>query len=228
MMNKMSSMTQKLVDRLNPVQSLGKSEKTSAKHDIELQNVISGMIEEQKSQPFERARSEKYVQFEDTQSIKSHKSIEKNVMFEDAQSVKSHKSLDYDAISMKSMKSFVSASDIKTMNPPVNFPEYITEEDSEEISEIQSNDNIPHHDHSRELQISLLASQLAPLYDRFGRMLIDMAPHLAMLGSSIQSTNPPGNNNPAPINPNLTFASIITNESGQTSKSLRFFETQSL
>lgn len=57
MMNKVSTMTQKLVDRLNPVQSLGKSEKhSSAKHDIELQNVISGMIEEQKSQPFERGR----------------------------------------------------------------------------------------------------------------------------------------------------------------------------
>jgi hypothetical protein len=52
-------------------------------------------------------------------------------------------------------------------------------------------------------------------------MLIDMAPHLAMLGSSVQSLNPPGNNpnnTSAPINPNLTFASIITNESGQTSQ----------
>jgi len=225
MMNNVSLITQKLVDHLNPIQSVGKSEKSekhsSAKHDIELQNVISGMIEEQKSQPFERARSEKYVQFEDTQSIKSHKSIEKNVMFEDAQSVKSHKSLDYDAISMKSMKSFVSASDIKTMNAPVNFPEYISEEDSEEISEIQSNVNLPHSDHHlREYQIALYASQLAPLYDRFGRLLIDLAPHLAMLGSSIQSTNPTGNSTnhhfSAPVNPNLTFASILTNESGQT------------
>jgi hypothetical protein len=81
-----------------------------------------------------------------------------------------------------------------------------------------------------------LASQLAPLYDRFGRLLIDMAPHLAMLGSSIQPINPPGNNpNSAstPINPNLTFASIITNESGQTSRifnTLNFisFKTQIL
>jgi len=215
MMNNVSVITQKLVDCLNPVQSVGKSEK-SGKHDIELQNVISGMIEEQKSQPFERARSERYVQFEDTQSIKSHKSIEKNVLFEDAQSVKSHKSLDYDAISMKSMKSFVSASDIKAMNAPVNFPEYISEEDSEEISEIQSNVNIPHSDqYLREYQIALYASQLAPLYDRFGRLLIDLAPHLAMLGSSIQSTNPSGNPT-NPVNPNLTFASILTNESGQT------------
>lgn len=72
---------------------------------MELQNVITGMIEEQKSQPREREnRSEKYVQFEDTQSVKSHKSMERNVLFEDAQSVKSHKSLDYDAISFKSIK----------------------------------------------------------------------------------------------------------------------------
>lgn len=60
-MTNVSVITQKLVDRLNPVQSVGKSEKSekhsSAKHDIELQNVISGMIEEQKSQPFERGIS---------------------------------------------------------------------------------------------------------------------------------------------------------------------------
>ena len=75
------------------------------------------MIEEQKCNPHERGinnfvlflkclenRSEKYVQFEDNQSVRSHKSVEKNVLFEDAQSMKSHKSLDYDAISMKSIK----------------------------------------------------------------------------------------------------------------------------
>lgn len=55
---------------------------------MELQNVISGMIEEQK--------------------IQTEKEKEKNVTFEDATSLKSHKSHDKnpesDALSFKSMK----------------------------------------------------------------------------------------------------------------------------
>jgi len=46
-----------------------------------------------------------------------------------------------------------------------------------------------------------------------------MAPHLAMLGSATQALHNGQNNtgNPTfPNNPNLTFASILTNESGQT------------
>jgi len=49
-----------------------------------------------------------------------------------------------------------------------------------------------------------------------------MAPHLAMLGSGTQTLNngqnATGNPLTVPNNPNLTFASILTNESGQTSK----------
>jgi len=97
--------------------------------------------------------------------------------------VKSHKSMDYDAISLKSIKSFVSASDLRLVNPPLNFPDYISEEDSEERSEIQSNVNI-NPNNIREVQASLLSSQLAPIFDRLGRLLIDLAPHIAMLGSS--------------------------------------------
>lgn len=46
-----------------------------------------------------------------------------------------------------------------------------------------------------------------------------MAPHLAMLGSATQALNNGQTGNPSsgPNNPNLTFASILTNESGQTS-----------
>lgn len=33
------------------------------------------------------------------------------------------------------------------------------------------------------------ASQLAPLLDRMGRLLIDIAPHVAMLGHTDQSNN---------------------------------------
>ncbi len=44
-----------------------------------------------------------------------------------------------------------------------------------------------------------------------------MAPHMAMLGSTTQSINTaPTNTANSPYNPNLTVASIITNESNQT------------
>lgn len=33
------------------------------------------------------------------------------------------------------------------------------------------------------------ATQLAPLLDRMGRLLIDIAPHVAMLGHTDQSSN---------------------------------------
>lgn len=108
---------------------------------------------------------------------------------------------------------------MKNVNPPLNFPDYISEEDSDERSEIQDSEvNIPNQTQLRELQASLLASQLAPLYDRLGRLLIDMAPHMAMLGSATQTINSgqPNTVNHSPYNPNLTVASIITNESANT------------
>ena len=155
------------------------------------------MIEEQKYQnPEKEGKSEKNVYFEDTQSIKSHKSVEKNQLFEDAQSVKSHKSIDHDTqsvkshksiehdtVSIKSMKSYISTSDLKIMNPPLNFPDYISEEDSEsERSDIQSSIPPPKilsldidltaQARTREIQASLIASQLGPLFDRLGRLLV--------------------------------------------------------
>ncbi|KAM3131610.1 hypothetical protein pb186bvf_016274 [Paramecium bursaria] len=38
-----------------------------------------------------------------------------------------------------------------------------------------------------ELQSSLIGSQLAPIFDRFGRMMIDLSPHFAMMGSKTQT-----------------------------------------
>jgi hypothetical protein len=53
------------------------------------------------------------------------------------------------------------------------------------------------------------ASQLAPLLDRMGRLMIDLAPHLALLGHTDQSTNS------TYINENL---STFTNEGSLESK----------
>ena len=103
---------------------------------------------------------------------------------------------------------------MKNINPPLNFRDYISEEDSEERSEIQNSEvNIPNQAQLRELQASLIASQLAPLYDRLGRLLVDMAPHMAILGAQTQTISTTQSN---PVNPNLTVASIVTNESNQT------------
>lgn len=38
---------------------------------------------------------------------------------------------------------------------------------------------------SKQVELSLLASQAAPLMDRIGRMLCDLAPHMAMLGANL-------------------------------------------
>lgn len=43
-----------------------------------------------------------------------------------------------------------------------------------------------------EIKSSLIGSQLAPIFDRMGRMMTDMAPHLALMGSKTQRVN---NNN---------------------------------
>jgi len=37
----------------------------------------------------------------------------------------------------------------------------------------------------RELEVTLLSAQLAPITDRLGRLLIDISPYLAMTGSQI-------------------------------------------
>ena len=61
MMGQMSEMTQELLTKLNPAHSMAKSEKSekhiSTKQDIELQRVISGMIEEQKYHNPEKGRA---------------------------------------------------------------------------------------------------------------------------------------------------------------------------
>lgn len=38
-----------------------------------------------------------------------------------------------------------------------------------------------------EVKINVLNSQLAPIFDRVGRLMIDLAPHLALQGSGIQT-----------------------------------------
>lgn len=38
-----------------------------------------------------------------------------------------------------------------------------------------------------DVKINLLNSQLAPIFDRVGRIMIDLAPHLALQGSGIQT-----------------------------------------
>lgn len=38
-----------------------------------------------------------------------------------------------------------------------------------------------------EVKINVLNSQLAPIFDRVGRLMVDLAPHLALQGSGIQT-----------------------------------------
>lgn len=62
--------------------------------------------------------------------------------------------------------------------------------------------------HKKQLRRKMKASQLAPLLDRMGRFLIDIAPHIALLGHTDQLVN----NN---FNENL---STYTNEGSLLSK----------
>lgn len=39
---------------------------------------------------------------------------------------------------------------------------------------------------TRELENYLIASQIAPLFDRMGRLMVDIAPFLAMHGANLQ------------------------------------------
>ncbi|CAK55813.1 unnamed protein product (macronuclear) [Paramecium tetraurelia] len=63
-----------------------------------------------------------------------------------------------------------------------------------------------------EIKSSLIGSQLAPIFDRMGRMMTDMAPHLALMGSKTQRVN---NNNqqqllfqvPVTLTPNEMYQS---------------------
>ena len=44
--------------------------------------------------------------------------------------------------------------------------------------------------HKREMKSKMKASQLAPLLDRMGRFLIDIAPHFALMGHTDQLVSP--------------------------------------
>ncbi|CAD8136736.1 unnamed protein product [Paramecium pentaurelia] len=63
-----------------------------------------------------------------------------------------------------------------------------------------------------EIKSSLIGSQLAPIFDRMGRMMTDLAPHLAIMGSKTQRVN---NNNqqqllfqvPVTLTPNEMYQS---------------------
>ncbi|CAD8052057.1 unnamed protein product [Paramecium sonneborni] len=64
-----------------------------------------------------------------------------------------------------------------------------------------------------EIKSSLIGSQLAPIFDRMGRMMTDLAPHLALMGSKTQRMN--NNNNqqqllfqvPVTLTPNEIYQS---------------------
>ncbi len=68
--------------------------------------------------------------------------------------------------------------------------EYIVEESDSQINDQPENNNenfvsFRKKEHQREMK----ASQLAPMADRLGRLLVDLAPHFAMLGYQEQSMN---------------------------------------
>lgn len=108
-----------------------------------------------------------------------------------------------DTISSKSFKSHISS------NINFNFPEYISEEPSLEYEEEDEKDNcsrseINDDDDEEDEKISqmyeirkkvdiaifLKTAQIAPILDRFGRLLVDLSPHIAMLGTNLVPVNP--------------------------------------
>lgn len=67
----------------------------------------------------------------------------------------------------------------------------------------------------------LIASQLAPILDRTGRLLIDLAPQMAMIGGPVQTNH--ANTANASLVSNI---STITNESSQQQQNQRVYAFQ--
>lgn len=83
---------------------------------------------------------------------------------------------------MRSVKNKNSKRRYNTINQ-----EYILEEEDSQINDQEFEDNGLIR--NQELKRKMKASQLAPLLDRMGRLLIDMAPHVALLGHTDQSSH---------------------------------------
>ena len=52
-----------------------------------------------------------------------------------------------------------------------------------------------------------MAAQMAPIMDRLGRILVDLSPHIAILGANLHKD----------LNHNISNLSILTNEGSLTS-----------
>eukprot|EP01017_Pseudomicrothorax_dubius_P040733 TRINITY_DN641_c0_g1_i2.p1 TRINITY_DN641_c0_g1~~TRINITY_DN641_c0_g1_i2.p1 ORF type:complete len:582 (-),score=104.02 TRINITY_DN641_c0_g1_i2:74-1819(-) len=168
----------------------------------------------------EEPRNKEFIDFNNTLNvmIEEHKKAQqdKTPFHEnDGLSIKSHRSLEVDNLSVKSIRSCVSnllhAGNQLNANRAAYISEEISQEEQDEDDLAEEEEMMPPKPNpSKELRASILAAQLAPLLDRCGRLLVDIAPHFALLGGSIQS-----NMNQAAGNvSNLSNISIITNESG--------------
>lgn len=60
--------------------------------------------------------------------------------------------------------------------------EYILEEEDSQYNDQQENNEAFHIFRKKEMKRKLKMSQLAPIADRLGRLLVDLSPHLALLG----------------------------------------------
>jgi hypothetical protein len=65
--------------------------------------------------------------------------------------------------------------------------EYILEESDSQLNDQQDENHVIFR--KKEYKRKMKASQLAPLADRLGRLLVDLAPQFAMLGYQNQTVN---------------------------------------
>ena len=103
-----------------------------------------------------------------------------------------------------------------------NFPDYISEErsidDEEDYDECVEEAMIEtaYINNQMELnkanqELAARCAQLAPVMDRLGRLLIDLAPHVAMMGSTALP----------PVTQNISNISMITHNGSDASANLR-------
>ena len=118
-----------------------------------------------------------------------------------ATSFKSHKS----GLSVTSELMVPEGTDYISEEPSDQSEDNIHEEEIEEVDEEEKAETLSEIEEVMkkiDIQIYMLSSQLAPYLDRFGRAVVDVSPHVAMMGVSSHPRN----------THNLSNISLLTND----------------
>lgn len=94
-----------------------------------------------------------------------------------------------------------------------NFPDYISEERSIDEEEYEKELEQEKENYELEVQkinqeLKMKCSQIAPIMERMGRLMIDLAPHIAMMGSDLFP----------PVTNTVSNVSMYTNDGSQISR----------